>query len=133
MPQKSDIISILKNIWLLWVLYSWAMETVKNFIYILFFVQTLNQIYLFNYAVFNLKDYKIIWFSFKVPNNFNFLQAMDLFFKTHHVFNQEFNPDLKAMMNYLQYFVYKMNITGTVSSKLRSLNSRINWFNSLLI
>lgn len=52
------------------------------------------------------------FFSIKVPEEFDFVETFDLFFKVHKVFNQVFEPDLAVMMGFIQNIIYKMNEIG---------------------
>lgn len=43
-----------------------------------------------------------------VPAEFTFIDAFDLFFKLHHVFNLGFDYALKPMMSFIQHYLYKI-------------------------
>lgn len=42
-----------------------------------------------------------------MPEDFSFLQIMDLFYKIHKVFNLQYNPHVKRMMNFIEYYVFE--------------------------
>lgn len=50
------------------------------------------------------------WFNvqFQVPSNFNFIQALDMYYKVHKVFNIPFHKHLVQVMSFFSGFVYRM-------------------------
>lgn len=65
-------------------------------------------------------------YVFQVPAEFDFLRAMDFFFKCHFVFHQQFNPQLKHMMAFIQHFIFKIPFQGKLLSKLHEFNQKVN-------
>lgn len=57
---------------------------------------------------------------FQVPHDFDILQTIDLLFKVHLMFDSNFDPSLKNMFNFLQFFVYEIkskNVKPTTGMK----------------
>lgn len=50
-----------------------------------------------------------VFFVLKVPENFQFVDVMDLFFKVHKIFDLDFHPSNKSMMNFIEVFIFEMN------------------------
>lgn len=46
---------------------------------------------------------------FQVPQHYDFIQTLDLFFKVHKVFGMNFEPNLVPAFNFIQYFIYELN------------------------
>lgn len=44
---------------------------------------------------------------FKAPETFAFVDAVDLLYKIHKVFDLQFNPQIKHSMDFLDCFVYQ--------------------------
>lgn len=44
----------------------------------------------------------------QLPAHFGIIDAFDLLFKAHKIFNMDFNPDISNAMNFVQTFIYKM-------------------------
>lgn len=53
----------------------------------------------------------------QVPIEFDFLRTMDLFMKIHRVFHVYYNPALKNMFNFIEFFIFnqKLGITPTTT------------------
>lgn len=49
------------------------------------------------------------FFYFKVPKEFNFVEALDLYYKIHKVFQIPFHKHLQQVMGFIGAFVYQMN------------------------
>ncbi|XP_055307444.1 uncharacterized protein LOC129571654 [Sitodiplosis mosellana] len=44
-----------------------------------------------------------------VPTHFSFIETFDLLFKLHHVLNFDFDVNLKNMMNFVEFYMYKIS------------------------
>lgn len=47
----------------------------------------------------------------QLPAGWKFLQVMDIFFKIHKVFCLDYNPSLKTMMHFIEYFLFSHKAT----------------------
>lgn len=57
---------------------------------------------------------------------YNFIQVIDLFFKVHKLFGQEFNTTIKPMMTFLEYYVYGMRESSHyLTPKIREAASKL--------
>lgn len=48
----------------------------------------------------------------QAPENYAFVDAVDLLYKVHKVFELEFNPPIKHFMDFLDCFVYQNEFDG---------------------
>lgn len=56
---------------------------------------------------------------FKAPEKFNFVDAVDLLYKVHKVFDLEFHTNSKHFMNFLDYYVYEDQCDGFITPTMR--------------
>lgn len=64
-----------------------------------------------------------------MPTDFSFLQVMDWYFKLHHVLNIHYNPALKKMIQFIEYFVYK-NQNAEISMTIKVQKMRDTLFDN---
>lgn len=57
-------------------------------------------------------------FLFQVPDNFDFLNAVDMFIKIHRVFHLHYNPTHKHMCNFIEYYLYENKTENVVTSTM---------------
>lgn len=59
---------------------------------------------------------------FKVPEEFNFIETIDLFFKIHKIFNLKFHSNIKQLMTFLEKFVYEISVDeNLITGMMRAL------------
>lgn len=65
--------------------------------------------------------------SQKVPDNFQFVDVMDLFFKIHKILDLDFQPSIKSMMNFIEVFIFEMDRDNI------AINSAMNSYAKLFL
>lgn len=61
-----------------------------------------------------------------MPADFTFLQVFDCFFKVHKVFHIHYHPQIKNLMSFIDYYIFK-NSEGdaNVTTKMREVAKKI--------
>lgn len=54
--------------------------------------------------------YSVLGYFFQVPDDFDAAQTFDLFFKVHKVFNLDFDPNIKPMMQFIEHSIFGIKI-----------------------
>lgn len=63
--------------------------------------------------------------AFQIPEDYQFVQVVDVFFKTHKVLNLEFEPVLAHMMTFLQAAIYKLTDTKKFTMGMKEVLNAI--------
>lgn len=60
----------------------------------------------------------------KAPENFAFVDAVDLLYKVHKVFDLDFSPAIKHLMDFLDCFVYNNEFDdASITATMRKINN----------
>lgn len=71
---------------------------------------------------FNITFIWIVLRYLKVPEAFDFIGVVDLFFKIHKIFQLKFHDYLKTAMQFLERFIYEISIDDAfITDKMRDL------------
>lgn len=68
----------------------------------------------------------ILIFCFKVPVDYKVEEVVDLFFKSHLIFELQFHPHIKNLMSFLQVFIYEMKHEQiAVTTRMKDVKNKI--------
>lgn len=78
-------------------------------------------------CMFQICDYELIYISIlsKVPEHFDFLNVIDLFFKIHFVFNIGFHNQIKNLFMVLKKHIYKIEGDASLLPSLQQIETEM--------
>lgn len=68
------------------------------------------------------------FFYSQLPRDFDIIQTIDLLFKIHIMFGTEFDPNLKNVFRFLQYFIYGIPAKTAIkpSNRMKEIYNELN-------
>jgi hypothetical protein len=71
-------------------------------------------------------QYMVAVDGYLIPTKTTFLEAFDILFKTHFIFNLDYDADLRMLFKFIQHYLYKIpisDIPSTVSSAYSKISN----------